>query len=71
MQVNSEQVYIIGGSNYRPSLICSKYDVARSCLRVNLVTGVLLVMENMRESRSDELGVSMLGNKVYAVGGKD
>ena len=45
VQVNRSQVYIIGG--IYPSLMGRVYDVARSCLRVDLETGILEKMKDM------------------------
>ena len=50
VQVNRFHVYIIGG--FYPSLVCGEYDVARSCLRVDLGSGLLERMNDMLHARN-------------------
>ena len=67
VQANRTHVYIIGG--YGPSLRSCEYDVARSCLRVHLETGILEIMQEMKHARSNGFGVALLGKDIVAVGG--
>ena len=51
IQVNTNEVYIIGGDSSYPSLVAGYYNVPTSCLHVNLKTGELTVKSSMNRSR--------------------
>ena len=67
MQANPVHVYLIGG--IEPSLVIGDYEVARSCLRIDLGSGVLQMMRNMLHARSNGHGAVLLGKQIYVVGG--
>ena len=69
MQANSFHVYIIGGHCGYSSLVCGEYDVERSCLRVDLTSGVLKKMNNMRHAH-DLHSVVLLGKQIYVIAGE-
>ena len=69
VQVNCDHVYIIGGDEYGPSLIVGKYDNPRSCLKIDLESGLLQKMKNMRHARDFGHSVILLGKQIYVVAG--
>ena len=45
IRTNCDDKYIMGGINNYPSILFAEYDVPRSCLRLNLKSGVLERMQ--------------------------
>ena len=68
-QINNEEIYIIGGNQDYPSLVARPYDVQRSCLRVNIKTGLLTVMSEMFNQRWLHDTCS-IGHYIFVVGGR-
>lgn len=71
IQVNNVDVMVIGGTKYKPSLLTRDYDVMRSCLKLNLVTGRVTLMTPMVRGRSHSHSICLAANCVYVVGGKN
>ena len=71
VQATCNKVYIIGGHKNKPSLLTTEYDVERSCLRVDLMSGLLEKMPDMQNSRRYGHGLNVFGKHVYVVGGLD
>ena len=68
-QVSSGEIYIIGGNQDYPSLVAREYEVNRSCIRVNIQSGVLALMASMGHGRwlHDTCAV---GHYIFVVGGR-
>ena len=43
IQINTNEVYIIGGDSSYPALVAGYYNVPTSCLHIDLKTGILTV----------------------------
>ena len=70
VQVSHNQIILVGGSQSRPSLLTYEYDVARSCLLIDLSSGIVSEMSQMTHGRYYH-GVANIGKYVYAVAGKN
>jgi hypothetical protein len=68
IQVNENDLYIIGGSNDLPSLVAHSYDVPRSTLRVNKKTQELKICSKLNQGRF-AFGLCNIGNFIYVLGG--
>ena len=68
IQVNNTVVYVIGGNQY-PSLLGRKYDVPKSCMKIDMATGEIVKLADMRECRSS-FGLCVLRNIIYVFGGR-
>jgi len=67
-QINHSQVYLLGGTNIRPSLLHHKYYVPRSCLCIDLAFSIVSEKESMIAGRRD-FGIAHVANYIYVVGG--
>ena len=68
--MSTNKVYIIGGHNVYPSLLKQVYDYKRSCLLIDLSSGIITKKAPMITGRYFH-GVSCISNKIYAVAGID
>ena len=68
MQINNEEVCLIGGNKYSPSLLTHDYDVERSCLLINLTFGVVTEKSQMITGRLWH-GIACINNYIYAIAG--
>ena len=70
VQVNKQNLYVLGGRMHSPVLLSRDYPVMKSCLKVDLDTGVLEEMAEMIEGRF-EFGICYVNHRIYVVGGYD
>jgi len=68
VQVNQRVIYLIGGDGRKPSLPDREYDVWRSCIKVDIISGVFELKTRLTQRRS-AFGVCLIGKLIYAVGG--
>ena len=68
VQTGDQQVCLVGGNDYMPSLLAYEYDVSYTCLMIDLSSGIITVKAEMRKGRYHH-GVAHIGNFVYAVAG--
>ena len=68
VQTNSDGVFVIGGYKFSPSLLTHTYNVPRSCLFIDLSTGIISEKSQLISGRS-HFGVSHITNYIYVVGG--
>ena len=70
IRINRTDVYVIGGDKTYPSLLTREYDVACSCLKINIITGEISQKAKMLTGRS-HFGLANIGHFLYVVGGQD
>ena len=70
VQINDNEIYVVGGGRAYPTLLASKYDVYRECLRIDIKTGKLTLQASMISGRRLH-DVQCITNQIYVVGGED
>ena len=65
LQVNSREVFVIGGSGYQ------KVEVFQSCVKVNIATGEFSEMAGLLSERTYGHSYCCITNVIYLVGGVD
>jgi len=68
VQVNKRVIYLVGGDARKPSFPDRQYDVLRSCIKVDIISGVFELKTQMSHRRS-AFGVCVIGKLIYLVGG--
>ena len=68
VQIHDNAVCIIGGYPTLPSLLTHDYDVGRSCLLLDLSTGIITEKSQMNIGRCG-FGVGHINNCIYAIAG--
>ena len=66
--MNKNTVYIVGGSEYDPSLLPRKYNVMKSCLKVNIETEELVQCPDLLTGRYNH-ELCGLGAHLFVIGG--
>ena len=69
IQINSTDLYIIGGHIDYPSLLSRRYDPSTATLKVEINTGVLTKMSDMLRGRMS-FGICHIGHHIYVIGGQ-
>jgi len=68
VQVNSTDLYVIGGSEKDHSLLTKPYHVPTSCLKINIETGQLLQQNSMTHDRIS-FGLCHITHHIFVIGG--
>ena len=71
IQVNPNDLYMIGGNQDEPTLLKNFYKVPRSCIKIDIVTGELTQQNHMNVGRSYGHSLCAIGHVIYVVGGED
>ena len=69
LQINDTVVYVVGGSQDRPSLLPYRYNVPRSCLRIDMKKQEVEVGPDLVRGRREGHAVCVVGQRILVVGG--
>ena len=70
VQVSHNQIILVGGWKDSGNLLTREYNVERSCLLVDLSSGIVAEKSQMTHGRYDH-AVATIGKYVYAVAGQN
>ena len=66
--MNGTDIYVIGGTNDRPNLLSRKFEVSKTCLKIDIKSGEITERSQMIEGRCD-FGFCHIGQRIYVCGG--
>jgi hypothetical protein len=68
IQINKYDLYMIGGEQALPSILPRYYEVATSCMKIDLRSGQVEVCASMNDGRY-AFGLCNIGSLIYVIGG--
>ena len=64
--MSNQHIYVIGGCH--PSLLARDYNILKSCLQIDISTGILTQKKDMLSGRTS-FGICPIGKRIWLLGG--